>query len=152
MKGERVREFLTKHQIPYISIPHRIAFSSHRTAHAAHISGKYLAKTVLVKVDDRMVMIVMPASQKMEIRNLRSIFLAQKVELAHEDEFREMFPDCEIGGMPPFGNLYGVDVYVSERLTRDEEIAFNAGTHTELLRMKYSDFEKLVHPKILKYV
>lgn len=152
MKGERVREYLTKNQVPYISIPHRVAFSSHRTAHAAHVSGKMLAKTVLVRVDDTIIMIVMPASQKVDTRNLRSLFLAQKVELAREDDFRELFPDCEVGGMPPFGNLYGIDVYVSERLTQDDEIVFNAGTHSELLKMKYRDFEKLVHPRILKFV
>lgn len=152
MKGERVREYLTKNQVPYISIPHHIAYSAHRTAHAAHISGKLLAKAVLVKVDDRLVMIVMPANQKVDVRNLRSAFLAHRVELAHEDDFKEMFPDCEVGGEPPFGNLYGLDVYVSERLVQDEEILFNAGTHTELLQMKYHDFEKLVHPRVLKFV
>ncbi len=152
MKGERLREYLTRNHINYQSIAHRPAYSSDRIAHTAHVPGKMLAKPVMVKVDDKLIMVVVPSNHKINFRNLKSTFLAHRVELAHEEEFAELFPDCETGGMPPFGNLYGVDVFISEDLREDEEIVFNAGNHTELIKLRYDDFERLVHPRVMKFV
>ena len=105
---------------------------------------------MIAKVDGRIVMAVLPASYRLILDLLKEAAGAKHVMLASEQEFRHMFPGCEIGAMPPFGNLYGVDVYVSESLAEDEEIAFNAGSHTELIRMSFRDFERLVNPRLVK--
>jgi len=105
----------------------------------------------MVKVDGKMAMAVLPASCKVDLMHLKDAVGAASVELAGEREFRDMFPGCETGGMPPFGNLYGMDVYVSAKLAEDQEIAFNAGSHTELLKLAYKDFERLVKPKVIHF-
>ena len=109
------------------------------------------AKTVVVKLDGKMAMAVLPASYKIDFDLLRKAAKVKKVELATEGEFKDIFPECEVGDMPPFGNLYGMDVYVAESLAEDEEIAFNAGSHTELIKLTYKDFENLVRPEKLKF-
>lgn len=108
-----------------------------------------MAKTVVVKIDDKMAMVVLPADVQINFDFLRCITGAQRVSLASEEEFKDRFPESEIGAMPPFGNLYGMDVLVSEDLARDKEIAFNAGSHSELIKMSYKDFERLVRPKVV---
>jgi Ala-tRNA(Pro) deacylase len=105
----------------------------------------------MVKLDGKMAMAVLPASYKVDFDLLKSASGASKVELASEAEFKDAFPECEVGAMPPFGNLYGMEVFVAESLAEDEEIAFNAGTHTELIKLKYEDFENLVKPRKLKF-
>ena len=120
-------------------------------AASAHVPGKELAKTVMVKIEGKMAMAVLPASSRVDLHQLREAIGASKVELASEGEFKDMFPECEVGAMPPFGNLYGMDVYASVKLAEDEEIAFNAGSHTELIRLAYQDFEKLAEPKVLGF-
>ena len=94
---------------------------------------------------------MLPASYKVDLEGLQAATGAGHVELASEEEFKNLFPNCEVGAMPPFGNLYDMDVYVAETLTEDEEIAFNAGTHTELIRLRYDDFERLVQPRVLAF-
>ena len=106
---------------------------------------------MIVKIDGKLAMAVLPASYKVSFEQLKSELAADKVRLAYEQEFMDKFPDCEVGAMPPFGNLYGMDVYVAESLTEEEEIAFNACSHTELIKLKYKDFDKLVKPKRLKF-
>ena len=96
-------------------------------------------------------MVVLPASARLNFALLKEVIGSDNIELAHEQEFRDMFPDCDLGAMPPFGNIYGVDVYVSQRLAEHDEIAFNACTHTEIVKMSYDDFEKLVKPKVLRF-
>ncbi len=150
MPVQKLKEFLDSRQIKYVTISHSRAFTAQEVAASAHISGKEMAKTVMVKMDGRMAMAVLPASDKVDFELLKAASGVGTVELAGEAEFRGMFPECETGAMPPFGNLYGMDVYVSDALTADEEIAFNAGTHTELIRMSYRDFESLVKPKVVK--
>jgi Ala-tRNA(Pro) deacylase len=110
-----------------------------------------MAKTVMVKIDDKMAMAVLPASYKVSFDRLKDAAGASKVELAQEQEFRDMFPELEVGAMPPFGNLYGMDVFVDESLSEDDEIAFNSGSHTELMKLAYRDFERLVKPKPAKF-
>ncbi|OPX94725.1 MAG: YbaK / prolyl-tRNA synthetases associated domain protein [Syntrophorhabdus sp. PtaB.Bin006] len=151
MPVRRLKEFLDNNNIKYVTIGHSQTFTAQEIAASAHIPGKELAKTVMVRVDGNMAMAVVPASHKVDFSLLKGVANAQKVDLAGEDAFRDRFPECEIGAMPPFGNLYGMDVFVSEVLAQDEEIAFNAGSHTELIRLKYKDFERLVKPKIGRF-
>jgi len=150
MPVKKLKDFLDSNKIKYTSIIHSPAYTAQEIAASAHIAGKELAKTVIVKLDGRMAMVVLPASHRVDFDLLKEASGAGKVELATEDEFKDIFPGCDIGAMPPFGNLYEMDVYVSDTLSEDEEIAFNAGTHTELIRMSYNDFERLVKPKVVK--
>jgi len=151
MPIKKLKEFLDNHNVEYITISHSKAYTAQKTAASAHIPGKELAKTVIVKFDGKMAMTVLPASYKIDFDQLKIASGANKVEISSEDEFRDIFPDCELGAMPPFGNLYDMEVYVAMTLAEDEEIAFNACSHTELVRMKYKDFDKLAKPKILKF-
>jgi Ala-tRNA(Pro) deacylase len=130
---------------------HSSAYTAQEIAASAHIPGKELAKTVIVKIDGKMAMAVLPASYKVSFDQFKEAIGANEVRLAYEQEFIDKFPDCEVGAMPPFGNLYGLDVYVAESLADDEEIAFNACTHTELIKMNFNDFEQLVKPVRLKF-
>ncbi|MEN6407781.1 MAG: YbaK/EbsC family protein [Thermoguttaceae bacterium] len=133
-----------------MTINHSPAYTAQEIAAAAHVRGRELAKTVMVTLDGRLAMAVLPASRKISFDLLVEASGAQKVQLASEQAFRDMFPGCEVGAMPPFGNLFDMEVYVSTLLTADEEIVFNAGSHTELLRLPFKDFERLVHPKIAR--
>ena len=150
MPVRRLKEFLDSHDVRYVSISHSPAFTAQEIAASAHVPGKELAKTVMAEVDGQMVMAVLPASHRVVLDFLREATGAEDVRLVSEREFRDRFPDCDIGAMPPFGNLYGMEVFVSESLTEDEEIAFNAGSHTELIRLPYRDFERLVQPMVVR--
>jgi len=151
MPIQKLKAFLDDHEIKYVTIAHSRAFTAQEIAASAHISGKELAKTVMVRIDGGMAMAILPASHHIDFYQMREVTGTEHIELATEDEFRGLFPECELGAMPPFGNLYGMPVYVSEALREDEEIAFNAGTHTELIQMSYLDFELLVKPEILSF-
>lgn len=151
MPVKKLREFLDQNKVKYIAISHSAAYTAQEIAASAHISGKDLAKTVMVKIDGKMAMAVLPASFRVDFDLLKEATGAKKVELAPEREFKDMFPECDTGAMPPFGNLYDMEVYVAERLAEDEEIAFNAGSHTELVKLAYRDFEALVKPKIVRF-
>lgn len=143
-----MRALLDANRIKYVTFKHSPAYTAQEVAQSAHISGKNVAKVVILKIDDQMAMAVVPASHQVNLESLRDAATANKVELANEDDFKGMFPDCEPGAMPPFGNLYGMDVFVSKALAADEAIVFNAGTHTELIGMAYQDFQRLVEPKV----
>jgi Ala-tRNA(Pro) deacylase len=147
MPSKKLKEFLDNNKIKFLSIQHSKAYTSTEIAASAHIPGKELAKTVLVKLDGKMVMAVIPASHKLKLELLQKAAGVKSVRLATEAEFKDKFPDCEVGAMPPFGNLYNMEVFASDKLEEDEEIAFNAGTHTELIKLAYKDFERLVNPK-----
>ena len=151
MPVQKLKEFLDSHSIKYVTISHSRAFTAQETATSAHIAGKELAKTVMVKMNGKMAMAVLPAYSKVDFDILKKATGSATIEIASEKEFKNLFPDCEIGAMPPFGNLYGMDVFVAESLTEDKEIAFNAGSHRELVKMAYKDFERLVKPKVTKF-
>jgi Ala-tRNA(Pro) deacylase len=151
MPATRLKEYLDRERIRYTSESHPTAYTAQEVAAAAHIPGKQFAKTVMVKLDGELAMVVLPAHRKVILPELRDITGSDRVTFASEDEFRERFPDCDIGAMPPFGNLYDMAVYVAPELADDEEIAFNAGTHTEVIRMAYGDFERLVHPRVMAF-
>jgi Ala-tRNA(Pro) deacylase len=148
---KKLLEFLDSNKVKYIAITHSKVYTAEEIALAAHLPGRVLAKTVMVKINGKIVMTVVPASEMVSFKMLKKCMGADTVELAKENEFKDIFPDCELGAMPPFGNFYNVEVYVTESLTEDEEIAFNAGSHLELIRMAYKDFEKLVKPKIMRF-
>lgn len=151
MPISKLKEFLDSENVQYLVISHSPAFTAQQIAASAHVKGRELAKTVMVRIDGHLAMAVLPASQKVDLDRLREAAGADQVELASEREFRDYFPDCDLGAMPPFGNLYGLEVYVADGLTEDDEIAFNAGSFTELVRMSYGDFERLVHPTVLRF-
>jgi Ala-tRNA(Pro) deacylase len=144
-----LREFLDLNRIQYLVISHSVAYTAQGIAALTHTPGKELAKTVMVMVDGRLAMAVVPASFRVDLHRLKKYLGAASVELASEIEFRDRFADCETGSMPPFGNLYRMDVFVDEALAADKEIAFNAGSHRELVRMKFADFRRLVNPAII---
>lgn len=148
MPVKKLKNFLDSHNVEYVSISHSPAYSAQAIAASAHIPGKELAKTVIVKIDDKFAMAVLPASYRVHLGHLKVSVSASHVELATETEVESLFPDCEMGAMPPFGNLYDMDVFVAEQLAEDEEIAFSAGSHTELIKMSYKDFESLVMPTV----
>ena len=149
MPLSKLREFLDANNIKYLVISHSLAYTAQGIAALAHIPGKELAKTVMVLIDGRLTMAVVPASSRVDLFKLKKYLSADTIELADENQFRGQFPDCETGAMPPFGNLYGMDVFADQSLAQDKEIAFNAGTHRELVRMSFDDFRQLVKPVIL---
>lgn len=152
MPATKLKEFLNSRGVKYVSIQHSPAFTAPEVAASAHVAGRDFAKTVIVKIDGVLSMIVLPANRRLVLTDLREMLECEKVKLATEEEFKAAFPDCEVGAMPPFGNLYGLPVYVAARLAEEPQIAFNACTHTELLEMAYADFAELVKPKSLDFV
>jgi len=150
MPVRKLKEFLDENGVKYVTVKHSVAYTAQEIAARAHVRGQNLAKTVMVKLDDKMAMVVLPATYKVDMDLLKGAAGSNEIELASEREFKGQFPDCELGAMPPFGNLYGFDVYVAETLAEDDEIAFNAGSHTELIKLPYQDFERLVDPKIVR--
>lgn len=145
----RLRNYLEN--VRYVHEIHRTAYTAQELAQEEHVPGKMVAKTVVVKIDDGFALAVMPATARADFARLKSALGAKEVRLATELEFTGLFPDCEVGAMPPFGNLYGVPVYVDEALARDEEIIFNAGTHQDTIRMRYADFERLAQPRVFAF-
>lgn len=151
MPATKLKRFLDEHGIAYQCIEHYPAYTAQETAAEAHIPGRDVAKTVMVTLDGELAMAVLPANRMLSPELLERATGVKRVELAPEVEFESRFPDCEPGAMPPFGNLYGLRVFVDESLTADEQIAFNAGTHRELVQMSYADFARLVSPAVGRY-
>jgi Ala-tRNA(Pro) deacylase len=148
MPVRKLKQYLDEQHIKYVTLQHSTAYTAQEIAASAHIPGRMLAKTVMVKLDREMAMVVLPSSLRVDFALLKKASGAQQAELASEEEFKDMFPECEPGAMPPFGNLYGMAVYGATALDREPEIAFNAGSHKELIRMRYADFLRLVKPKM----
>jgi len=148
---KKLVEFLDGNKVQYVVISHSPAFTAQDVAHSAHIPGKELAKVVIVWMDGAMGMAVLPASHMINFSLLKDVSGATNVELANESDFKDRFPDCEVGAMPPFGNLFNMRVFVSAGLSDDKEIAFNAGSHRELVKMSYADYERLAQPKVAPF-
>lgn len=144
-------ELLDRNNIKYTIITHSPAYTAQGIAALTHIPGQEMAKTVIVNIDEELAMVVLPASWQVDLAALREATRANSVTLAREKDFMHRFPACETGAMPPFGNLYGMKVFVDESLTEDKEIAFNAGSHWELMRLAYEDFARLVQPTVLRF-
>ncbi len=143
--------FLDDNKVEYVTIRHSPAYTAQKIAAAAHIPGREVAKTVMVEVDGKMAMAVLRATDQVDLDLLRGAANAKSVTLATEDDFRDAFKGVELGAMPPFGNLYGMEVFADEALTKDAQIAFNAGSHTELLQLDYAEFERLAKPKVANF-
>jgi Ala-tRNA(Pro) deacylase len=150
MALEKLMEFLDSNNIRYVVISHSPAYTAQGVAGLAHIPGRELAKTVMVRLDGKLVMAVLPANYHVDLGLLKKAANAHAVALAAEEDFTAKFPQCETGAMPPFGNLYDIPVFADESLEKDKEIAFNAGTHRELIRMAWDDFKRLVHPRVVQ--
>jgi Ala-tRNA(Pro) deacylase len=151
MPATKLKEFLNNRGVKYVSIQHSPAYTSQEIAASAHVSGRDFAKTIIVKIEGAMAMVVLPANRKLVVSELREILETDQVKLATEEEFKGAFPDCELGAMPPFGNLYGMAVHVASSLAEQPEIAFNAGTHIDVIKLAYDDFERLVNPKVIDF-
>ena len=136
MPSKKIKDFLDQSNIKYVTITHSLAYTAQEIAASAHIKGKGFA---------------LPASYKIDFDKLKAGLGNTDVRLANEQEFKDKFPGCEVGAMPPFGNLYDMETYIAASLVEDEEFAFNAGTHTEVIRMDYNDYERLVNPKIIRF-
>ncbi len=151
MLAKSLRNFLDERKIKYITITHSPAYTASEIAQTAHIPGGMLAKTVMVVIDGAMAMAVVPSDHRVRLDDLRALAHSDDVRLAHEYEFKRHFPDCEAGAMPPFGNLYDMSTYVAPELAAEGEIAFNAGSHTELIQMSWADYERLVKPRVARF-
>ena len=148
MSSARLQQCLETHGIEYSTIPHPVTYTAMRTAEAAHVPGGELAKCVIISIEGQMAMAVIPSTHRLDLDKLGRWAGLASVRLASEEEFKSTFPDCEIGAMPPFGNLYGVQVYVADVLAHEKRIVFNAGSHSEAIEMTFADFDRLVKPVI----
>lgn len=151
MIAKKLKDFLDSYGVKYVAVTHSPAFSAHEVAASVHVPGKEMAKTVIVNVKGDLAMAVLPANYHIDFHRLMDSLRTSDMYLATEEEFQNRFPDCELGAMPPFGNLYGMKTYVSKSLAEDEHITFNAGTHSECITMDWSDFERLVIPTIVSF-
>ncbi len=147
----QVMEFLDQSGVKYEVREHTPVFSAQGLAAAEHEHGKYVAKPVIVRDDSRYVMCVLPAPHKVDLGKLKQQLGAKVVELANEDEIAKLFPDCELGAEPPFGNLYDIPTLMEKTLERDDHIMFQAGTHGQAIQMRMADYRKLVKPKVLEF-
>lgn len=147
--AKRLKEYLEESRVPYTHCTHRLAYTAQEVAAAQHVPGREMAKTIVLQADSQFIMVILPAVMKINLKALRDELPFKHLQLATEREFAQLFPDAEIGAMVPFGNLYNLPVYVDKSLARDEEIVFNAGTHVDTIRIKYRDFERLVHPALI---
>jgi len=151
MPVKKLKEFLDTNHVKYVTITHSKAYTAQEVAATSHVPGKALAKVVIVELDGEMAMAVLPANRKIVLQDLREITGSAQVRFVAEEKFKDRFPDCEIGAMPPFGNLYGMDVYAAESLAENDEIAFNAGSHEEIMKLPFRDFERLVQPRLIAF-
>ena len=147
----KLREFLDQNGVHYEVGSHRLAFTAQEVAAAQHVPGKELAKVVMLRSGTAFIMTVLPAPYRVDIERAKAALGKSDLSLATEQEFKNLFPQCEAGAEPPFGNLYNLPVYVDQTLTRDEDIVFNAGSHTQTIKMKYADFARLVQPKVAAF-
>lgn len=149
MPAQKLKKFLDEHEVPYVTIAHSPAYTAQGIAHVAHIPGGEMAKTVVIRADGRLVLAVLPASRRVDLAVFCDAIGAEEVALATEDDFKKTFTGCELGAMPPIGALWDVPVFVSDELAEHDLIAFNAGTHTELVQMPYEDFERVAQPTVI---
>jgi Ala-tRNA(Pro) deacylase len=149
--SSKLATLLDDRHVPYRSVTHLADATSQATAQHTHTPGREFAKTVIVWVDGRYAMAVLPAHRRVDLEKLRKWLNAREARLATEQEMSHLFPDCEIGAEPPFGNLYELPVYVSPLLSRDR-ITFHGGTHEEAVQMKYSDFAALAKPSVIDFI
>jgi Ala-tRNA(Pro) deacylase len=148
---DRLEYYLRENGVPFEVQHHPRVITAQEVAATEHVPGKMLAKVVMVLADGKMVMLALPAPDQVDPEKVGEVLGVGEVRLAEEEEFEDAFPDCEVGAMPPFGNLYDLPVYVEEALAEDETIFFRAGTHTDTMSVRYADFEQLVEPTVAKF-
>ena len=148
---DRLEEYLRENRVPFETQHHPRAVTAQEVAATEHVPGKLLAKTVMLLADGQMVMLALPAPYQVDLEKAAAALGVKEARLAEEDDFEDTFPDCEVGAMPPFGNLYGVPVYVEESLAEDDMIIFRSGTHTDTMSVSYADFERLVEPTAAEF-
>ncbi len=148
---EKLENYLRNNKVAFEVQHHPVAYTAQEIAASEHLSGKKLAKVVMILADGNLVMLALPAPYRVDLDRAAAMLEAKEAHLAKEDEFAAAFPRCEVGAMPPFGNLYGLDVYVDKTLAEDECIVFQAGTHTDTISMKYADFARLARPKVADF-
>ena len=146
----RLKTYLDENKVHYTLMSHSPAYTAQAAAATMHVPGKELAKSVVVTAGCQSALAVLPASFHVNLKKLGEL-LGKPTRLASEQEFISLFQDCELGAMPPFGQLYKLPVFVDRSLEGDEEIVFNAGTHRDAIRMRYADFKKLVSPKVADF-
>ncbi len=148
---ERLEAYLREQGVPFQIQHHPIAFTAQEVAASEHVPGRMVVKVVMVVADGKPVMLALRATDRVDLHKLAAVLGVSEARLAEEREFGALFPDCELGAMPPFGNLYGVPVYVDAALAEDETIVFQAGTHTDTMSLKYADFARLVQPAVADF-
>ena len=148
---ERLEDYLRGNGVPFEMQHHPKTIPAQEVAATEHIPGRMLAKVVMVVADGEMVMLSLPAPYQVDLEKVGKMLGAGEVRLADEEEFESAFPDCEVGAMPPFGNLYDLPIYVEEGLGEDETIFFRAGTHTDTMSVRYADYEQLVEPTVAEF-
>ena len=148
---QRIRDFLDSQNIPFETLHHSQAFTGQEIAHSLHISGQKCVKAVAVAADGKTVLAVIPASHRLNLEELRATLEVSQLEMLHERELVGLFPDCDLGAVPPFGNLYGIEVWVDRAVADAEEILFCAGTHEDCIRMRYSDFSRVALPRLGRF-
>lgn len=144
--SQRLETLLEEGGATYEVIDHPLAFTAQEEAAASHVSGSHWAKTVAVLVDGEAALAVLPATRMLDVEKLKAVTGTERVEIAREAEFQDLYPDCDLGAMPPFGVLYGQRTFVDESLREEERIAFHAGDHRTAIEMSYSEFERLAEP------
>jgi len=148
---KQLKEYLDTNGIKYRVITHSAAYTAQEIAATAHVPGKEMTKVVEIKIDGKLAMAVLPASHFVDLRRIKEMTHATHIETAKEEDYKDIFSDCEVGSMPPFGNLVNQMVFVSTDLAEDPQIAFNAGNHRELVVLSYKDYEKLVKPQVFSF-
>lgn len=148
---KKLQELLDREGVSYEVLNHPPAYTAQEVAQVQHVPGRELAKVVVVRGSQGFALFVLPAIYKVDVTKAQATLGDPQARLANEEEFRSLFPDCEVGAMPPFGNLFGLPVFVDPALAQDETIVFNAGTHTQTVRMRYADFARLVQPKVASF-
>lgn len=151
MPMRKLREYLDAGGADYVATRHRESFTAQETAELCHVPGQNMAKTVMVRVNGSLAMAVLPAKYQLDLFKLQDFTHAYSIKLADESDFDDAFPECELGAMPPFGNLFGMDVFADESLSHDINISFNGGTHDELISMPYGQWKNLVHPSMAQF-
>lgn len=147
----RLEKYFQENGVPFQSMTHPVVYTAQEVAAAQHVSGHQVAKTVIARTGEQLVMLVLPASHRVNLNKLMAVLGSQSVMLAREPDFRHLFPDCEVGAMPPFGNLYNLPVYVDQSMSGVQEFVFRAGTHQDTMKIAYADFTRLAAPVVADF-
>lgn len=147
--SQKIKAYLDKENVGYQVLEHSLAYTAMEIAGSQHVPGRQVIKTVIVKADNKFVMCVLPAIHYIDLYKLQDILKTKNVQLATEEEISKLFPEYEVGAEPPFGHLYNLPVYADKVLEVDEDIVFNAGTHTDMIKIKWKDYQRLSRPTIV---